>query len=154
MKWIKGILTVMFVAIAANSWGACGVSSTPMSFSNYNVFSSAPLDAVGSITITCDPSTPPPVPYVVSLDAGANSGGVFNPRKLARVGGGSYLNYNLYTNPIRTMVWGDGTGSSYTSPGSISGSSRTLTVYGRIMAKQRTALVGSYTDTVTVTVLY
>lgn len=153
MKWIKGILTVMFVAFAANSWGACSVASSPLSFGDYSIFSSAPVDAVGSITITCDSLNPPPVPYAVTLDAGANSGGVFIPRKLANTGGGYYLDYNLYRNATRTEVWGDGTNSSYTQTGSLSGPSGTLTVYGRIPAKQKVG-VGLYIDTVTVTVLY
>jgi spore coat protein U domain-containing protein, fimbrial subunit CupE1/2/3/6 len=153
VKWIKGILTVMFVALAANSWGACTVSSSPVGFGDYNIFSNVPMDAVGSVTISCDPSTPPPVPYTVTLDAGANSGGVFVPRKLARTGGGYNLNYNLYRNATRTEVWGDGTNGSFTVTGSLSASSGVLTVYGRIPAKQLVG-VGNYTDTVTVTVLY
>lgn len=153
MKWIKGILTVLFVAVTANSWAACSAVSSPVGFGDYNIFSSAPVDAVGSITITCDSLNPPPVPYVVMLDAGANSGGVFNPRKLLRSGGGYALNYNLYRNAVRTEIWGDGTSGSYTQPGALSGASASLTVYGRIPAKQKVA-VGTYADTVTVTVLY
>lgn len=73
--------------------------------------------------------------------------------------GSNPLSYNLYTNSSRTTIWGDGTGgTSIISRNFILGllGSITLTnnVYGRLPAGQTTAAVGSYGDTITVTVNY
>ena len=65
--------------------------------------------------------------------------------------GGNTLTYNLYTDPSRTQVWGDGTGGSNVSNGSGSGAAQTINVYGRISSGQ-TVPTGTYTDTITVTI--
>src|SRR4030042_1445170 len=35
------------------AFSQCSMNATPISFGNYDTFSSAPLDAVGTITINC-----------------------------------------------------------------------------------------------------
>ena len=73
-------------------------------------------------------------------------------------GGGWNLNYNLYTNSARTIVWGDGTGGSSAqtlSGGTVSGGLRRFsrTVYGRIAAMQNVG-AASYSDTIVMTVIF
>jgi spore coat protein U-like protein len=72
------------------------------------------------------------------------------------MGGASTLAYQLYTNPARTTVFGDGTtgntmpvaGAGYSSPG-------TVTVYGRVLqASAAAAPAGAYSDTVQVTIVF
>ena len=71
--------------------------------------------------------------------------------------GGAQLNYNLFSDATRLIVWGDGTGGtstvsdSYTLPASTS--TRTYTVYGQIPT-QTGPIAGSYMDTVVITLSY
>ncbi len=65
-------------------------------------------------------------------------------------GGGSSLNYNLYTTSGRTIVWGNGTGGSNTRTASRN-TNTTLSIFGEIPAAQDVA-VGSYLDSITATV--
>ena len=65
--------------------------------------------------------------------------------------GAHTLNYNLYTTNTRTTVWGDSTAG--TSKVNANGTIVAKTVYGRIPALQN-AFVGSYSDTITVTIAF
>jgi len=71
--------------------------------------------------------------------------------------GSSQLAYNLYTDSARTSVWGDGSsGTAKVSDGYLLGLftvAKDYPVYGRIPELQNAA-VGSYLDTVVVTVNY
>jgi spore coat protein U-like protein len=69
------------------------------------------------------------------------------------VSGGNTLNYSLFSNAGRTTNWGNNIGTD-TVAGTGTGALQTLTVYGRIPASQTTAPVGSYSDTITVTVTF
>jgi spore coat protein U-like protein len=63
-----------------------------------------------------------------------------------------FVNYSLFRDAARTSNWGNTVGTD-TLAGSASGSTDTLTVYGRIPV-QATGSAGAYTDTVNVTVTY
>jgi spore coat protein U-like protein len=67
------------------------------------------------------------------------------------------LNYNLYIDPARTVIWGDGTQGTAALAGSstcqLSNTCRHI-IYGRIPAHQGSAAVGNYSDTIVVTLNY
>ncbi|WP_407809904.1 spore coat protein U domain-containing protein, partial [Staphylococcus aureus] len=66
---------------------------------------------------------------------------------------GHQLNYNLYTDNARTIVWGDGTGGTSKVSTPLNGLlsfSVSVPVYGRIPARQWVA-AGPYSDSVVVT---
>jgi spore coat protein U-like protein len=69
----------------------------------------------------------------------------------------SSLNYNLYSDPAHTVIWGNGSGGSSQISGSISvsltGASRDFTIYGQIPAGQ-TAKQGIYADSIVATLTY
>jgi spore coat protein U-like protein len=65
--------------------------------------------------------------------------------------GSDYLRYDLYSDNARATIWG-GTGAGY-SGYTGTGTSGTVTVYGRVAASQN-APVGSYSDSVTVTITF
>jgi len=118
------------------------LSVTSVSFGTYNVFSALSNNSgVGSITILCGSGGGPN--FVVTLSTGQSNSFVSRVMK----SGGNSLNYNLYTSAARTVVWGDGTGSSnvMTAAKSIT---TTLSVFGEIPAGQD-ASVGTYTDNIT-----
>lgn len=119
----------------------CNVSTGGLVFGSYDPFSTVSLDSAGDIAVTCDVATP----YSVSLSPG--SGTYANRRMFS---GANVLNYNLYIDPLRLTVWGDGSAGTSTVSGSISNH---YTVYGRIPARQN-IYIGSYGDNATITVTF
>jgi spore coat protein U-like protein len=142
----------------APSWalaqsGGCTVLALPVIFGTYIPFSGTPNDSTGSVTVTCSGAVPSG--YVIALNAGIFGGNNFANRRMATVGG--FLDYQLYSDPAHTIVWGDGTGGSNVTTGppclSPSYCGATYTVYGRIPARQA-ARPGIYTDVTLVTVTF
>lgn len=142
---VVGVALTLAIAWSTAAWAAnCTFSSvTNVNFGTYDVFGSANVDSTGSISISCTgrPS------WLLSLSQGANAS-TYLPRYM--VNAGTLLNYNLYTDPARTTVWGDGTGGTVTVSGTGNGTF-TNTVYGRIPPSQN-ASAGLNSDTVVITV--
>ena len=132
-------------------FAACNISTTPVTFVNYDVFSTVPLDTTGTITVNCNESPPPTV--TIAIGSSPNSGG-FNPRKMRLSGGGDLLEYNFYTDNNRTKIWGDGSGNTYTLTNRVRRNRPWVsTVYGRIPPGQDVS-VGSYNETLTITITW
>lgn len=142
------------------------VNATGVAFGNYDVMNAAATPATSTVTVssTCNYnfSSSYTVGYTIALSTG--SSGSFTPRSLAS--GTSKLQYNLYTGPSPTTIWGDGTNGTQTVPGSLTGTcqpvflfiytcdtpaSQNSTAYGNIPAMQN-VVAGSYTDSITATV--
>ena len=122
----------------------CTVSTTGLNFGNYDVFSTLNDDITATIDVNCPNGTA----YSIWLSSGS---GTFASRTLTAIG--SALAYNLYVDPTRLTIWGDGTGGTATVSGTGTGTNVETTVYGRIPAGQNVA-VGSYSDLITVTVTF
>lgn len=135
------VLALLFVAAPAGA-ANCTVSPQNLSFGLYDPFSSATSDTVATITVTCDVETP----FEIALGPGAGS---YAARTMA--GGTDTMIYNLYVDPQRTVVWGDGTGGSNTV--SAVSARADFTVYARAPARQNLT-PGIYADVVSVTVTY
>lgn len=131
----------------------CTVTALPAAFGGYNPLSATPTDNTGQITVTCTAVTSISVNYSINLSTGGS--GNFLPRKLAF--GAARLNYNLYTNSARSIVWGDGSGGTGTVSDNYAlallSVTRNYNVYARLPAQQNVA-AGVYTDSITVTVNY
>lgn len=120
----------------------CSLNVVNVSFGAYDTLSPSDSDITGSIAVSCDVETV----AEVSLSAGLGS---FAARRMQS---GMYsLFYNLYLDPTRLSIWGDG--SQGTSLLSIGGTGGTYTVYARIPARQNVT-VGEYADTITVTLTF
>ncbi len=137
------------VSAVAAPPGTCSVTPVgSISFGNYDVFSTVPLDAVGTIQITCDLTE---AHTIITLGPSQNGSG-FSPRQMKNVSSGDLLAYNLFTNTARTTVWGDGTGGTSTVTQRVFKKTPAIvTIYGRMAAAQNVRS-GTYTDTVTVTI--
>jgi spore coat protein U-like protein len=120
----------------------CSLNLIGLTFGNYDPFAAIDTDISGSVSVTCDSDTS----AQISFSAGF---GPFANRQMK--GGGSALFYNLYTDPSRLSLWGDG--SPGTNLVSFSGTAGSYTVYGRIPARQNVP-VGGYSDTITVTLTF
>lgn len=129
----EGALTCSFVSISGVNFGA------------YDVFSGTPTKATGTITYQCKKVGGVQL-MTMSLSTGS---GTFTNRTLRS--GSNVLNYNLYPDATNSQVWGDGTGGTYLYQiDPVDQRVYTLTIYGTITAGQDVG-VGSYSDTITVT---
>jgi spore coat protein U-like protein len=136
------------LATSATVTANCTVSTTPLAFGNVDSTSASNVDASGGLSITCTNGSA----WTASAGVGAGSGASYATRKMTA--GSDLLNYNIYTSAARTTVWGDGTASTGTIGGTGNGSAQSVTVYGRVAGGQNGVPVGSYADTVAVTVTY
>ncbi len=148
MKWSKLIPPFLFILVPVFSHAGCTVSTTGIAFGSYNPIDTIPIDSQGIITIYCTTNEK----TTTSISVSQNSGG-FNPRKMKNAAGSDLLNYNLYTDAARTIIWGDGTGGTKTVSARVNRTTVNLTIYGRIPAGQDVS-VGQYTDSLVITVNY
>ena len=129
----------------------CRVTVAPLAFGIYNPGQATPVDSVANITVRCQAQ---PGTYAVTIGAGL-SGDQLARTMLA--GAGQVLNYNLYRDPARTQVWGDGTPPTFLVAGARIEKGRPTSydhpIYGRIFGNQFPD-PGTYTDTLLVTVLF
>ena len=151
-------LSVGLPAMAATTTGtlnvsgtvvaSCTLTTTPV---NFGTSIPSPLvanvDATGTITATCSNS----VPYAIALSAGSGAGASVAVRRLTS--GANTLNYALYRDSARTLLWGDGTLGTGMQAGTGTGAAQSITVFGRIPTGQAPA-IGAYADSVTVTITF
>ena len=143
------VLLLNILWLSKASADHCTVSATSVAFGSFNTLTGSTVDSTGTITVTCNKA----IPYTIALSPGGS--GTYSQRRMAN--GGNTLDYNLYSNPGYNQIWGDGTGGSSTVTGSIllRRDSTDHIVYGRIpLSTQRNAMVGSYSDSITVTVTW
>lgn len=136
-------LTTVTMAVNAN----CIVTANDLAFGTYNPMAPSPTDGATTLQVRCTNTTA----YAVKLNKGAGSGATVAQRRMSHAPSGTLI-YSLFTDAGRSQVWGDDSGGA-TVAGVGTGSAQTLTVYGRIPAGQFSA-VGSYNDTVSVTINY
>jgi len=137
-------LLLMVAPDARAQAGGCTISSTPVAFGTYDTTSPAPLDSTGTIVWSCAIAGP------IRIELSAGSAGTFTPRQLTQ--GQSTAAYNLYLDPARTIIWGDGTVGTQAYTGSGTGPT-TVTVYGRVPALQ-TIAAGAYGDSIVLTIVF
>ena len=124
----------------------CLISATNVNFGTAGVLRSS-LAAAGSISARCTNGDA----FRISLNGGAS--GNVAARTLLRQGGGGAVNYQLYTDSARSIPWGDGTAGTSMVTGTGSGNAQTINVYGQVPA-QATPAPGSYSDTITATIVF
>lgn len=133
--------------VTATVLNNCIVSASDLAFGSYSASLATPTTANTTVNVTCTSG----LAYTVALDGGTNTHSV---AARAMTDGSSHnLTYGLYTSAAFSSLWGDGTSSTVTASGTGSGSTQSLTVYGRIDAAQFIP-AGSYSDRIAVTVSY
>lgn len=137
---------VLHLFFPAPAMAVCTISSTSINFGSYDVFNSAPLDTTGSVVYQCGNLDRN---ITISLDRGGAPS--FNPRRMTQ--GTWTLNYNLYLNASRTVIWGDGSGGTqaFFENNPQNNQNITIPIYGRVPAGQGVR-AGPYTNTITVIV--
>lgn len=124
---------------------SCTVSTTSINFGNYDVFSNTAASTTGTVTVLCSPAGSP---YTIELNSGLH--GTINQRYLALAGGTDSMPYGVFTDPVFSTNWGDGTGNSVTVSGTSPDPNQ---IYAQISAGQDVS-AGSYTDMITVSVSF
>lgn len=127
-----------YLLVNANYENSCLiVSATDIDFGTVDRLT-APRYQSGTIQLACPTGTN----WKVSLDNGINASGTQRRMKNAQ---GSYLDYALYQDASRSILWQGNTQYSF--------SNQTIPVYGAIPAQDINS-VGQYSDTITVTLTY
>ena len=86
----------------------------------------------------------------MGLSAGGGTGATVAVRKMTS--GANTVNYTLYRDAARTLVWGTTIGTD-TVTGTGNAANQAITIYARTPT-QTVPPPGTYTDTVTVTITY
>ncbi len=137
--------------VSVNLQSACSATAGDIAFGAYTPGRGA-RNANTTIRVKCTRNTA----FTVSLNAGTTTGANLAQRLMAS--GPNTLQYNLYTNGARTIVFGDGTGATATRSGVGNGlgAARIVNVFGRLpdTAFNRAAVPGNYRDSITVTISY
>ena len=128
--------------VTATVTAACSVSAGDLDFASYDPASGTDDDATSTISVTCTLLAP----YQLKLDGGTAAD---TAARVMSAGGGTDLSYQLYSDALRSTVWGNTTADDVEALG-LGLLPRQHTVYGRIVAGQDVE-TGSYVDTVTVT---
>ena len=131
--------------VSANHTGTCVVSASNLNFGSVGLLSSN-VDAATTLSVTCTNG----LPHTIQLDGGLS--GANDPTQRKMTSGGSEVTYGLYLDSSRSLSWGDENGGQYLSETG-TGLAQSHHVYGRVPS-QPTPPVGTYSDTVVVTVTY
>jgi spore coat protein U-like protein len=153
----RSLFAGLMLTLASAHGATCSVTSLPgLNFGSYDPFSAIDLDIATAATVTCTSTVPAPGEWVLIFTSISRGGAPsFSPRQM-RNAAGNTLNYNLYTDTLRTTIYGDGSSGTsrrvlLTRPSASAPFILTDDIFGRIVAGQD-ASVGSYSDTLIYTV--
>jgi spore coat protein U-like protein len=149
LGWLAGVLIVASSA-SAHAAATCSILNTSgVAFGAYDTFSTMPVDSTGLVSFRC---TGVAQGDMLSIELGRGGTGTFLPR--AMIYGRWRLEYNLFLDAARTVVWGDGTsGTSVYSVHTVEGQSVSVPIFGRALPRQNVA-PGVYNDLIVLTMNY
>ncbi len=133
----------------------CSLATTALMFGDYLPLRRTSADSTAVISVTCTTAATSPEPVTGSI-ALAGTAPAAN-RLLSH--GHHAIRYQLYADPARSRVWGDGaaSGTTVAISGKVSATlpyRQTIRVYGRIAANNPSAAADFYADTITATLDY
>jgi spore coat protein U-like protein len=142
---VSVVLVGVLLASGKAEAAGCSISATPVAFGTYDVFVTMPLDSVGGVTYNCNGGA-----KSIAITISQGGAGTF-ARKLFQTT--EWLGYNLYRDPSRAVVWGNGTSGTafYFTTSVPNNTDVSVPVYGRVDPGQDVR-AGSYGDHVSVTI--
>lgn len=132
----------------ANVTKNCTISATPMAFPGGSTLTTAQT-AASALNVRCSNT----LPYAISLNGGGSNAVTARRMSLTTGGVTTTVNYQLYRDANRTLIWGDGTGGTVTYTANGTGNSAQIPVYG-LVPVQATPVPGDYSDTITATISF
>ena len=142
------------MTVSSNIDVSCIISTTNIDFDAYDAVgahSAADLTATGGISSTCTTGSGGNIKIGQGLHASSGSTDAVPARRMVHATDATeFLEYNVYSDSTWETKWDNATGEAYTG----TGIAQPLTVYGSITKNQTSAVVGSYTDTLVVTINY
>lgn len=121
---------------------SCSASADPLDFA-LETATGAKADGQASVKLSCTG----PAAYEIGLDMGQNGA-----RRMIDPISGAALAYEIYSDPTRSIRWGNAVGiDTVAGTANIDGKA-VLTAYGTIVASAEQTIAGTYSDTVVVTV--
>jgi spore coat protein U-like protein len=159
---VRNAILVALVLFCAMVWQpaqaqTCAVSSTALAFGTYAPFpgGGSAISTTATVTVVCNPGLlSVNVSYTISFSIGGGTS-----YALRSMGGPTpRLRYQVYRDNGDTQIWGDGTAGTFTVTdgyglGLIFPITKTYTAYGAIAANT-VAAIGSYADTIVMTITY
>jgi spore coat protein U domain-containing protein, fimbrial subunit CupE1/2/3/6 len=140
------VICTLLILSSHASAQTCTVIMGNIVFGSINTLSGAAVDTTATMTVTCTGGNNKGQRLCISIGGGPASDAT--SRKMTS--GANTARYDLYSNSSRTTLWGSWE-TGYDSAGVQldvgRGSTTNITVYGRFLAAQQTAPVGSYTAT-------
>jgi spore coat protein U-like protein len=142
---------------------SCSFSANNMNFGAVDILSGTPVNSTSTIGVNCSGGLLDlGKRLLICPDIGAGSGGASSAAARQMLNGTSSLNYQLYSDTGRSVVWGSSTWSypsrapvyAFTMAllnGSLIGATGNMTVYGAALGTPSTAAPGSYTSSFTST---
>ncbi len=143
------MLLVVFAGILPGTSlaGNCSINIQGVAFGNYNPFNTTASNDVGSVFASCTGRGT----LKVSLSIGQS--GSHSMHYMISAATSDQLDYNLYANPSRTRIFGDGTGGTRTVRRRYRNGTVSISIYGQIPALQNVAS-GSYLDSIVATITF
>jgi spore coat protein U-like protein len=153
MRRMVAILLALLASSSAALAQSCNFNISSVTFTNVDTLSANNTDVTATIAVSCTGVSLTTVRICPSIGAGSG-GATASARQM--VSGASTLNYQLYQDPGRSVVWGSynwalpGTPPTVDLPLALNGTgSTTLTIYARAFGGQGTVPPGTYTTSFT-----
>jgi len=122
----------------------CSITANALDFGS--VTGTGSVTASSNLSATCTLNAA----YAIALDGGTVNGDV-NARRLKLDAGAETIEYQLYRDSARTLIWGDTPGMTVAGTGS--GTTQSIPVFGEVLT-QGVKPPGVYRDTITATITF
>ncbi len=149
-KWLLGaaiaVATVLDPAFGLAQ--TCVVDAVTMNFGSYDPRTPVATLTTGTISFHCSASVPVKI-KLLNDNGGGPRGTHLNFRNSA-------LHFELFLDPARTTLWGDGLNGTeyYSAQAPSANTTTTVPVFGEIPSGQNPSLAGAYNDTLTIEIDY
>lgn len=153
----KTTIRFVLMLIAALLFGdramalTCNFTVNNVNFGSVNLLGGASYDSTATLTATCQNVLNLSLSIRICPNIGAGSGGLNGTTRLMKDASNHPLEYQLYRNSGRTLVWGSSDVPTLGTPPPLdmlllplTNNSASLTIYGRILPNQQSALGGPY----------
>jgi spore coat protein U-like protein len=129
-----------------HSLGACSITVSPFSFSNFSPTTQSGRFAQGTITFNCPAG-------VASIALSSGNSNQFRTREMvASSDPRSTLSYNIYLDSGLSIVFGDGSGGSAAYLPAANASRGSFPIYGEIARNNLNLRISNYSDSLRLTV--